>query len=385
MSEAGTRISGFQWNAAGTALYVEAIVNEVQSIWRVNIEQNTLRWISAERLTTGSGADANVAISRDDRRLVFTTEQHAFRLWAFPFDAAGGRIVGPGTPLTPEQAVITWSDLAPDGSKISYAMKQVGSQQSDLWAVNIDGSQRELLARNALGGEWARDGKAIAYSLFRIESGEWAVATRKVGGPERLLSPWSRDSAFLSTDWTRDGSTLLGSYMSPLSTPAKLALWPAARPASKPLQVSLEVTDASLWQARFSPDMHWLAFGVQRHGSSRGIELAVAPFADGKAGELTPIAADHVWPDKPKWAPDGKTLYFLSRQHAGDPFDLWGVPFEPKSGVVGTPFRVSHFDSPSQMISPDLGHTDIGIAQGRALLTIETVTGNIWMLDNVDQ
>jgi hypothetical protein len=37
------------------------------------------------------------------------------------------------------------------------------------------------------------------------------------------------------------------------------------------------------------------------------------------------------------------------------------------------------------MISPDLANTDIGIAQLWALLTIETVTGNIWMLDHVDQ
>lgn len=141
----------------------------------MNVEQNTLRWISAERLTTGSGADANVAISRDDRRLVFTTEQHASRVWAFPFDASAGAIVGHGTPVTPEQDVITWSALAPDGSKVAYV--RAGSRQSDLWAVNIDGSQRELLAQNALGGQCAPNGKAIAYSLFRIESGEWALAT----------------------------------------------------------------------------------------------------------------------------------------------------------------------------------------------------------------
>ena len=36
MSESGTRVTRFQWNALGTALYVEAIVNEVQSIWRVD-------------------------------------------------------------------------------------------------------------------------------------------------------------------------------------------------------------------------------------------------------------------------------------------------------------------------------------------------------------
>ena len=43
INESGTRVMRFQWNALGTALYVEAIVNEVQSIWRVTSQPKTLR------------------------------------------------------------------------------------------------------------------------------------------------------------------------------------------------------------------------------------------------------------------------------------------------------------------------------------------------------
>jgi hypothetical protein len=35
------------------------------------------------------------------------------------------------------------------------------------------------------------------------------------------------------------------------------------------------------------------------------------------------------------------------------------------------------------MISPDVSLTEIGIAERWAVLTMETVTGNIWMLDNM--
>jgi len=131
--------------------------------------------------------------------------------------------------------------------------------------------------------------------------------------------------------------------------------------------------------------MRWIACVVQRHGSAQGVELVVGRVVDGKMGELTRIAADHVWPDKPKWAPDGRTLYFLSRHDAGDLFDLWGVRFDSERGPATAPFRVSRFDSPSQLISPDLSNTDIGIAERWALLTIETLTGNIWTLDNVGE
>ena len=90
MSKSGTRVMRFQWNALGTALYVEAIVNEVQSIWRVDVQPKTLRWIAAERLTTGSGADANVTVSADGRRLAFTTEHRTSRVWVFPFNPSTG-------------------------------------------------------------------------------------------------------------------------------------------------------------------------------------------------------------------------------------------------------------------------------------------------------
>ena len=101
--------------------------------------------------------------------------------------------------------------------------------------------------------------------------------------------------------------------------------------------------------------------------------------------DWTRIAADHLFPDKPRWAPDGRTLYFLSRS-PGAFFNLWGIRFDPEGGQpVGAPFTITRFDSPGQMISPDVGETETGISARHAMLTMATVTGNIWMLDNVDR
>ena len=46
---------------------------------------------------------------------------------------------------------------------------------------------------------------------------------------------------------------------------------------------------------------------------------------------------------------------------------------------------ITQFDSSGQMISPDVGETETGISARRAMLTMATVTGSIWMLDNVDK
>ena len=46
---------------------------------------------------------------------------------------------------------------------------------------------------------------------------------------------------------------------------------------------------------------------------------------------------------------------------------------------------ITRFDSSSQMVSPDLAETEMGISARRAMLTMATVSGSIWMLDNVDK
>ena len=50
----------------------------------------------------------------------------------------------------------------------------------------------------------------------------------------------------------------------------------------------------------------------------------VASAGGAPSAEWRRIAVNHVFPDKPRWAPDGRTLYFLSR-HPGQFFNLWGV------------------------------------------------------------
>jgi eukaryotic-like serine/threonine-protein kinase len=379
----GTRLVRFVWNPTGTALYVEALVNEVRNVWRVHVEPSTLAWQSAEQLTAGAGADVAAALSRDGTRLMFTTERKTSQLWVYPFDAAAGRVTGKGMALTPEDEAIGGSDLAPDGSKAAYIVRRPGSRSVDLWTVDVNTGQRALLAQNVITACWSPDSKAIAYTLIRHDPGEWVAAVRTLSGPERLLGRWSRDSALLVSDWTRDGTAILGSYFSPIPSPAALMLWPSSQSA-KPARILLADPPASLWQGRFSPNGRWVSFGLQRPRAV-GLELVVAPAGGAPSAEWTRIAADHVFPDKPRWAPDGRTLYFLSR-HSGAFFNLWGVRIDAARGrPIGVPFMITHFDSPGQMISPDIAEIETGISARRAMLTMASITGNIWMLDNMDK
>jgi WD40 repeat protein len=61
------------------------------------------------------------------------------------------------------------------------------------------------------------------------------------------------------------------------------------------------------------------------------------------------ILANRNWDDKPRWSPDGRTIYFLSGR--GGFFNVWGIHFDPDAGEpVGQPFQVSKFESPRLMV-----------------------------------
>jgi eukaryotic-like serine/threonine-protein kinase len=381
----GTRVVRFVWDRTGTALYVEAVVNEVRNLWRVRVDPTTLAWQSAERLTAGAGADVDAALAHDGTRLVFTMERNASRLWVFPFDAAAGRLMGAGKPLTPEESVVTASALAPDGSKAAYTLGRPGSRSIDLWVVDVTSGASELLAQNVLTARWSHEGKAVAYTLFRPDPGEWALAVRALSGPERLLSAWSANSAFMVSDWTRDGAAFLGTYYSTISSAPTVALWPSDAQSSKPARILMADPPARLFAAHFSPNGRWMSFLVGRPDANE-VELRVAPAGGAPAVKWRRIAADHVFPAAPEWAPDGRMIYFMSR-YSGTFYNLWGVRFDAeKGGPVGAPFMITRFNSASQMISPTtIGDIDVGISAARALLTLATKTGSVWMLDNVDK
>ena len=54
---------------------------------------------------------------------------------------------------------------------------------------------------------------------------------------------------------------------------------------------------------------------------------------------------------------------------------------------MGDPFPLTRFDTPGLglTISSDIAASEIGISARRAVLTMQTVRGNIWMMENVDR
>jgi Tol biopolymer transport system component len=129
-----------------------------------------------------------------------------------------------------------------------------------------------------------------------------------------------------------------------------------------------------------SPDGRWIVFNAENNSPNPESSLFVVP---ARGGPWTRITDGKHWDDKPRWSPDGKTIYFVSRP--GGFFNVWGIHFDPAAGKpIGQPFKVSKFDSPRLMIPHWIAPVGFSLTQNKLVLTMSQGSGNIWVLDNVD-
>ena len=90
------------------------------------------------------------------------------------------------------------------------------------------------------------------------------------------------------------------------------------------------------------------------------------------------------WDDKPRWSPDGKTIYFLSG--VGGFFNIWGIHFDSSTGKpIGEPFRISAFERTALMIPQGIAAVALSLSEDKLVLTTEEVSGGIWILDGMDK
>ena len=376
----------FYWTHRGTELFLEtAADNGVQNLWKVRVDPSTLAWLSAERLTTGAGADVASALSTDGRRLVFSTQRRSQRVWRYTFDPVKRRLLD-GRPLTEEGAVAHLPDVGGDGPSIVYDLIRSGLEEVNLWLTRLDSGHSEFFAKNAMGPVWSADRRHVAFTKFRPESDGKAVdvptalAVRDVAGREELVSPWNTETEMAVSDWTADNSALLA------RVGGQLVIWPVVNPpAERPERIVLARNDVELSQARFSPNGRWLAVVIhlsKRNGSQLGVTSATGP--PDRSWRL--VAESHPWVDSPRWSSDGKRLYFLTMP-PGAAMNLWGIDFDAENGsFIGEPFAITHFDSPDLRFSPNvIWRPGITMLGREVFVPIAATAGNLWMLDNVDR
>ena len=400
LEAASVSFESFVWAPSGRALYFEGASFEtsfpgtergVRNLWKVTVDPDTLRWIAGpERLTISPGQQTDLALSRDGKRLAVAAREESTRIWSFPFDAATGRVVGQGQPVTAAGKDAAYPDLTPDGRKLVFVASRAGREE--LWEKSlVDGGKTLLAAEYEFNfPRWSRDGKRLACRLRRLDDPESRIILMPAGGgrEEPLTSPaflgGPHSLAETPFDWSANGKWILGSSRRPnprVGTLIWLLPLSGAPHAEGEGRVVTSDPDYNLWQARFSPDERWICFNAV---NATRVVTSTIYVVGASGGDWIRITDEKYWADKPRWSPDGKTIYFLSSR--GGFLNVWGKRFNSIRGEPGKdPFQVTRFGSPGRMVTDRIVGADIALSADRLVLPMKEVSGNIWMLDNVDQ
>jgi serine/threonine protein kinase len=402
MKDASVELGNFCWSRSGQYLYFEGTSRGVSNLWRVTVDPETLRWIDGpERLTNGPGPDTDLSLSADGKRLAYTSTTQSTRIWLLPFDSIAAQLKGQGQPIT-DQGMQTWfSDLSPDGKKLAFISHTSGVGRQELRVKSlIDNQEKVLLDDDTYHyyPRWSPDSTRIAYSRFRpLNQRSSSDGTPPQGGaktgPIAMLDTRGGAEQFITSqgqwldyvyDWSPDGQWLLASCNRQRLDRWQVCLFPISEAphAETGMRVVAGDPDNCLWTPRFSPDGHWVSYVLQKPVGATDSVLYVVQTEGGTPIRLTNPGT---WCDWPRWSGDGKTIYFVSNYNSSF-LNVYGIHFDPQQGQgVGEPFQITKFESPAQLISPRLVMVEMSLSKNKLALPITDISGNIWMLENVDR
>jgi RNA polymerase sigma factor (sigma-70 family) len=209
--------------------------------------------------------------------------------------------------------------ISPDGRRIAFLLPPLnihGHEGINLWVMNADGQNREMVVENAGGAIgmavtcWSPDGKQVAFHRqdkpsnienYVVDLEKRTLARLELAGNE-LVSSWSPDD----TDWL---TGTLG--VPPNPDPKQFQIYRVKKDGSRRVRVG-EPNTGNI-DAHFSPDGRRIAYltGAPRPAEGRRPQVRIV---DRDGGRSIPIleADPGASLSSPCWSPDGKRIAVIS-------------------------------------------------------------------------
>lgn len=264
-----------------------------------------------------------VLMNEGDGRASFAVSATGTAAWvssAFEYDAR--KLVwvdraGTVTPLPMPERTYELPRISPDGR---YASVTIREADPDVWVIDL--ARHSLTRLTTEGGEdesgvWTPDSTRVTFASTRDGQRETRWKPADGSGPEEVLFQSPRHQHLAG--WSPDGRTLVVEE-------ATANGWDVSTftAGSKTLAPYLEDRFAKS-AAQLSPDGRWLAYASNESGRA---EVYVRGFA-GQGGRVS-ISTEGG--RDPRWARDGRTLYFRDRAR------MMAVPVQPGATfTAGTP------------------------------------------------
>lgn len=148
------------WSPDGQFIYFASSRGGATNIWRIAVRGGL-----PEQITAGQGDDAELDVSADGQRLVFSTYRENINLAELAIGAKASATKLKW--LTTDAARTELGPVySPDGTRIAYFSARKGTENEGIWLMNADGSNPVRLVdddRLNIFPRWAPDAQSLIY------------------------------------------------------------------------------------------------------------------------------------------------------------------------------------------------------------------------------
>ena len=316
------------WRADGQALiYTSEEPGKYRTIWQIPFSLAAGKTTGdPEPLTVGRGGEAQPAISRDGKQVIFTATDISSNLEISPFDAEQGRVLGVPRILTKGGIETYFHSFSPDGQAVAFDSWRGGT--SHLWRLDRDSFPVQLTSDPNYSDtvpKWSPDGSVIAFQRglaghARVGTDLWLIAAD--GASPQLLK--ENAGVNYGGTWLPDGRSLV--FFSFLDQ--QLYHLDLATKKERRLTDEKNISAA----LNISPDGQWAVYQSTLSGNNdlRAVSLQGGP---SRAVVSTPRDDYH-----PFISPTGRWLYFQLGHK-----NLYRVPGPAQQWRQAAPEQVTNF------------------------------------------
>ena len=354
----------------GSVVYVSGTTIEGLNIFRARISRDGAVSGPAQAWTAGPGMTVDASIATNGL-MAFSRFSWVVNLWEIPLDPVSGLPAGSPKRLTNDGAGKFGFSLSRDGNRLAWSSfaGSVGSRKIEIHVADRR-TGRESVPVEVLDNlnvsahpRLSPDGSWLSWQ-GKVDGKPAAFVGRPGDGPGREVSRGGTVEGFLP-----DGKRML------VRLPDRTwALVPIEEGAPEPLPL---VRTGPVFDAEVSPDGGWIALAVGLPGGMA--QLRVVPLASsGPPNEGKPISEPEAYLAAPRWSPNGRILYFLSRRD--DRICLWAQPLDAATKLpAGEAFAVLHAHrNPLKFWGPR-GAFTLAVAKERLVLNAAEIRGDIYL------
>ena len=219
---------------------------------------------------------------------------------------------------------------APEGTRIAYASDESGNM--DVWIKQIEAGQKLNLTGDYSGYDgkpvWSPDGEWIAFISERNGGGIFVLPA--LGGIPKQVSSLSftmsqsRIGSTPNISWSPDGSELAYASAGSLYTISSVGSIPSEIPLPPKRLI------VGYFEPAWSPDGKRIACtGFVAEGVSTSQIWSLHRIED----DPLPVTEETYMDHSPIWAPDGKSIFFISDR--GGTNDVWWLPVDSRGNPTG--------------------------------------------------